>query len=238
MGYVPHLSPPFGENLPSLLLSNENLRNWVSELFESMRFTLTLKPTENQISISKMVNKSIFSYPYFTISETLQRIVFYIMAIKSNKNSILLFDETLLRSLGYAKKILKHHQGKPRVIGDIRSKQSQIAMVDEDPGSAQHPYEKTLLKKEERYGVLRYRDDLKDNTVLMLKIKLEDWIISACNASDVNVKKFGLPTKPNDLHDVINYRLQLFERLIANLIEMKNPSLVQLQIWLDQTQGN
>ena len=92
-GYLPFLSPPFGENLPSLLLSNEDLRNWVSEFFESMRFNLTLKPVENQISISKLVNKSIFSYPYLTISETLQRIVFYIVAIKSNKNSILLFDE-------------------------------------------------------------------------------------------------------------------------------------------------
>jgi AAA15 family ATPase/GTPase len=93
LGYLTHLAPPFGENLPSLLLSNEDLRTWVSEFFESKDFNLTLKPAENDVSISKLVNKSIYSYPYFAISETLQRVVFYILAIKSNKNSILLFDE-------------------------------------------------------------------------------------------------------------------------------------------------
>lgn len=93
IGYLPHLSPPFGENLPSLLLSNESYRTWVTEFFETKGFTLTLKPTENEINMSKIVNKSIYSYPYQSISETLQRIVFYIMAIKSNNGSILLFDE-------------------------------------------------------------------------------------------------------------------------------------------------
>ncbi len=93
LGYTPHLSPPFGENLPSLLLSNENYRNWVTEFFETKGFTLTLKPAENEINMSKFVNKSIYSYPYLSISETLQRIVFYIMAIKSNKDAVLLFDE-------------------------------------------------------------------------------------------------------------------------------------------------
>ena len=93
LGYMPHLSPPFGENLPSLLLSNEDFRNWTTDFFESKGFTLTQKPAENEISISKFVNKSIYSYPYLSVSETLQRIVFYSMAIQSNKNSILLFDE-------------------------------------------------------------------------------------------------------------------------------------------------
>jgi len=93
IGYLPYLSPPFGENLPSLLLSNEDFRNWVTEFFESKGFTLTLKPAENEINMSKMVNKSIYSYPYFSISETLQRIVFYIMALKSNQDAVLLFDE-------------------------------------------------------------------------------------------------------------------------------------------------
>ncbi len=93
IGYTPHLAPPFGKNLPTLLLSNEEFRDWVSEFFESKGFTLTMKPTENDINMSKVVNKAIYSYPYLSISETLQRIVFYILSIKSNKESVLLFDE-------------------------------------------------------------------------------------------------------------------------------------------------
>ncbi len=91
--YFPHLAVPYGENLPSLLLSNAEYKKWVSEFLKSKGLTLTLKPTENEILASKFVDDEIYSYPYSSLSETLQRIIFYIIAIKSNKDSILLFDE-------------------------------------------------------------------------------------------------------------------------------------------------
>lgn len=91
--YAPHLSAPHGNNLPALLLSNKDFRSWVSEFFQSKGFKLTLKPAENEINMSKVVNDEIYSYPYHAISETLQRVVFYMLAIMSNKDSILLFDE-------------------------------------------------------------------------------------------------------------------------------------------------
>ncbi|MBS1505599.1 MAG: AAA family ATPase [Bacteroidetes bacterium] len=92
-GYTPHLSVPFGENLPSLLLANAEYKRWVSEFLQEKGLTLTLKPTDNDISVSKFVNQEIYSYPYYAISETLQRIIFYSIAIKSNSNSVMLFDE-------------------------------------------------------------------------------------------------------------------------------------------------
>ncbi len=91
--YIPHLSVPHGENLPSLLLSNKDYKKWVSDFLKSKDLTLTLKPTENEILASKLVDDEIYSYPYFSLSETLQRIIFYTIAIKSNKESIILFDE-------------------------------------------------------------------------------------------------------------------------------------------------
>lgn len=93
VGSFAQLSSPYGDNLPGLLLSNEDFRNWVSEFFESKGFSLTLKPTEQDMNMSKIVNKIIYSYPYYATSETMQRIIFYIMAIMSSKNSVLLFDE-------------------------------------------------------------------------------------------------------------------------------------------------
>jgi hypothetical protein len=146
-------------------------------------------------------------------------------------------DETLLKSLGYSKKELRHHQRKPRVFGDIRNKQGQIALVDEDPGSARHPYEKQLVKKQESHGVFKFRDELKGNTVLMLRVKLEDWIIDACKKSSIDIVTFGLPERPNDLHDVINNRLPAFQKLLSALTEVKNPSLSQLRNWLNEAQS-
>ncbi|MEQ8687062.1 MAG: AAA family ATPase [Imperialibacter sp.] len=105
-GYMPHLSVPFGDNLPGLLLTNSNLKKWVSDFFKSKDLTLTLKPTENDLTISKFVEGEIYSYPYFSISETLQRIVFYSMAIKSNENSTLLLDEPESNTFPFYTKIL------------------------------------------------------------------------------------------------------------------------------------
>ena len=51
------------------------------------------KPTEGEMSIAKDINDELYEYPYFTISETLQRLIFYSVAIKSNQNSVLIFDE-------------------------------------------------------------------------------------------------------------------------------------------------
>ncbi len=91
--YMPHLSVPYGDNLPGLLLSNPEYKKWVSDFFRDKGLRLTIKPTEFDIMLSKLVDDEIYSYPYFTISETLQRVVFYCMSIKSNKDSVLIFDE-------------------------------------------------------------------------------------------------------------------------------------------------
>lgn len=91
--FAPHLSVPFGDNIPGLLLSQKLLKNWVSEFLISKGLNLTLKPTENDITVSKIINQEILSYPYFAISETLQRVIFYSLAIMSNRESTLLFDE-------------------------------------------------------------------------------------------------------------------------------------------------
>jgi AAA15 family ATPase/GTPase len=91
--YFPHLAPPYGNNLPGILLGNPNLRKWVSDFFRSKGFKMGLKPTENKIYITKVIDEVDFSYPYLSISETLQRVVFYMMVMESNKDKVILLDE-------------------------------------------------------------------------------------------------------------------------------------------------
>ncbi len=105
-GYQPHLSVPHGENLPSLLLSNPDYKEWVIEFLQSKGLTLTLKPNENDIAASKFVGGAIYSYNYFSISETLQRVIFYTMAIKTNLSEILLFDEPETNTFPFYTKFL------------------------------------------------------------------------------------------------------------------------------------
>ena len=91
--FRPFLNPPYGENIPSLIISNKELKELVSSLFREKGFRLMIQPNENDINMAKDVNDELYSYPYASISETIQRIVFYTLAIESNKNAVLIFDE-------------------------------------------------------------------------------------------------------------------------------------------------
>lgn len=141
-------------------------------------------------------------------------------------------DETLLKKLGYTRKQVEHHQGKARVLGKIRSLRDQVGLIDEDPQSALHPYEHALVIQEVAHGVTYKLDPQKNNKVFVLRVKLEDWIISACQNSQIDIRTFGLPHRPNDLHDVINNRIPAFQRLLDALLAANNPHLGTLSAWL------
>jgi len=140
-------------------------------------------------------------------------------------------DETLVKKLGVTKKMVIHHTGKSRVFHNLKKSQNEIGMVDEDPGSPKTDYERNLKFIEEAHGIKRYSDK-QGNKILVLNIKLEDWIISICKAAKIDITKFGLPDTPNKLHDIMNYRLQNFENLIDHLKYNNNAGIIQLQSWL------
>ncbi len=141
-------------------------------------------------------------------------------------------DETLVKQLGITRKMLTHHTGKSRVFNRIKGSKNEVALVDEDPGSAKTEYEKNLKLEDDLHGIKRYTDK-HGNTVLILRVKLEDWLISVCAAATIDIRKFGLPNTPNELHDVINQRLNALQQLIAHLKGIKNPALVKLEEWLN-----
>jgi hypothetical protein len=141
-------------------------------------------------------------------------------------------DELLVSKLGFQRKQVTHHQGKSRVFHSLGKKTNQFAMVDEDPGSAKTSYEKALRFIEEFEGI-KYYTDQSGNKIFILKGKLEDWIISVCKQHKIKLTAFGLPEKPDDLHDVINQRLSNFSRLIDDLIEKDIPAILKLKTWFN-----
>lgn len=87
------LTPPAGENLPSLLVQNRELRYAVNLPFLPRGLRLGLRPQENKIELVKSIDDIIISYPYSLASDTLQRLTFYTAAILTNKNSSLILEE-------------------------------------------------------------------------------------------------------------------------------------------------
>ena len=141
-------------------------------------------------------------------------------------------DEVLVKKLGVSRKRITHHQGKSRVFKACQKKNNLLALVDEDPGSHRTPYENTLTLEEQYQGISYYKDR-SGNEIFILNGKLEDWIISICQESKVEIATFGLPGRPNDLHDVINQKLDKFAVLLDALLEAGSPALVRLRSWLN-----
>jgi hypothetical protein len=136
-------------------------------------------------------------------------------------------DETLLKQLGFSKKSITHHSGKSRVFKKLQSVKNEVAMVDEDPGSAKHPYENKLKRIETKEGISKYTD-ASGNIVVVLEGKLEDWIVSVCKKDKVKLDSFNLPDNPDKLHDKINYSLPHFEKLVKHLKDTNNKAIQYL----------
>jgi len=147
-------------------------------------------------------------------------------------------DEKLAMKLGITRKQIEHHNGKSRVYAALEKNKNQIGIVDEDPDpNPDHPkysYENNLVLIEEQYGIKRFFDEKQGNTVLVLKVKLEDWLISVCKNSKINMTKppYSLPNKGNSLHNVINDRLPAYEKLLDDLLTKKSIPLLTLKAWL------
>ena len=100
------LLPVRGENLLQILLTNKDLRKVVTSLFSEYGLRMVLKPQDNKIELQKEIEDVIIAYPYSLISDTLQRTVFYLAAIATNKDSILIFEEPEAHAFPFYTKFL------------------------------------------------------------------------------------------------------------------------------------
>lgn len=88
---VSYLQPPFGENLTALAIANLEINEIMNARFEEFGYSVVLSPYENKISILKKTRNILL--PYHVASDSLQRIIFYMSAMKSNNSSTLIFEE-------------------------------------------------------------------------------------------------------------------------------------------------
>ena len=87
------LLPPSGPNLMSLVLTHKELRLLANDMFGHFGFELSLRPQESKIELLKRLEGITVSYPYSLVSDTLQRTIFHLFAVLSNKDSVLIFEE-------------------------------------------------------------------------------------------------------------------------------------------------
>lgn len=100
------LKPPDGANLFSVVFGSETLRETMKEFFRKYELRLVLKPQEKVFELQKQADDLVFSFPYTLTSDTLRRIIFYTVAIASNKDSVLVFEEPESNAFPYYTKYL------------------------------------------------------------------------------------------------------------------------------------
>jgi AAA15 family ATPase/GTPase len=89
-----------------VVYSSETLRKTVGEFFQKYQLKLVLKPQDRVFELQRQADDLVFSFPYALASDTLRRVIFYTVAMASNKDSVLVFEEPESNAFPYYTKYL------------------------------------------------------------------------------------------------------------------------------------
>lgn len=87
------LMPSHGSNIYRVVSGSKKLRAVVSPFFTDFDFKLMLRTETETFEFLKEIDDVIYNFPYVLLSDTLQRMIFYTIAMESNENSTLIFEE-------------------------------------------------------------------------------------------------------------------------------------------------
>lgn len=92
------LLPPDGRNLYEIVYRNKELANEFANLFQAQGLDFVFDTDGQTFILQKKIGHLAYQYPYFSIADTFRRFMFYIAAIESNENSVLIFEEPEVHS--------------------------------------------------------------------------------------------------------------------------------------------
>lgn len=89
-----YLLPVKGKNLYNVIQNDSSLKNEFLDLFKDYGLNLVFDKASQELKIMKGIEKGdIFLIPFNSIADSLQRLIFFKTAIKSNTDSIITFEE-------------------------------------------------------------------------------------------------------------------------------------------------
>lgn len=88
-----YLLPPFGDNLMALVHVNKKIHKWFNEILSDFDLELAPRPEESKLVLIKRGKGTSVLLPYTALAETLQRLLFYYIAMETNQQSTILLEE-------------------------------------------------------------------------------------------------------------------------------------------------
>jgi hypothetical protein len=139
-------------------------------------------------------------------------------------------DEALMRALGYTRKRIFHQPNKAEVIKYLIRNPRAIGIVDEDPGAANVGYFSKFRKiGAVKFGLEQFVSPGGKSPLIVIKPRLEEWILSQANSCAINPQDYSLPSSPHQLHKNINEKLPEFEKMLGAMQIRKNAGLAYLK---------
>jgi len=117
-------------------------------------------------------------------------------------------------------KNIKHAGNKSELLKALSQRFSDSkGLLDEDPSSIQPLSLEKFHEKQDltSYHIKILEQKSRNNTIIMLCPRLEDWILQAAKEANVSPTQFGLPDDSAKLHEQVNIRIDKFQKLIEAL---------------------
>lgn len=139
-------------------------------------------------------------------------------------------DEALAQAVGVPRRWIEHSPGRGRVCKRLELLAGVTAMVDDDPGVSKPVYFNCLIESKWDQGIRLFVDKGRNNRVVILTPRLEDWLVQSAKASGIKMTECGFGSDNGvQLHAEINQRLTNLDKLVSLLLERKNQRLLYLQ---------
>ncbi|MBI4302926.1 MAG: hypothetical protein HY665_01105 [Chloroflexi bacterium] len=115
-------------------------------------------------------------------------------------------------------------KGKSGVCMQLATHKNSKGLVDEDPWALQPRYvrEAELEYDLPKLGLRLLHDTARNNHLIVLRPRLEEWILAASKEARIDVRSYELPSSGESLHRHINIRLGRFEHLLEALMHSSN----------------
>ncbi len=126
-------------------------------------------------------------------------------------------DVALVRSLGIPQSAIRHAGDKGAVCSQLERATDAVGIVDEDPWD---PLPPPLLRlqgstPEDPYGLKVFQ--IRDNRLIVLCPRLEEWVLKAAEEAGVQPEGFGLPDDGKALRRAAISREKNFEKFLSAL---------------------
>jgi len=130
-------------------------------------------------------------------------------------------DAILVQSLtATSRKNIQHAGNKSELLKKLTELYGNSkGIIDEDPWSIQPPHLQKFKEKQDlvSFSFKILHQTSKNNILIMLRPRLEEWILEAAQEANINPTKYNLPNDPFKLHEQINIQIDKFQKLVKDL---------------------